>query len=61
MRDGAMSLRQLLFDTRCDCIAIGYFLFLIAATIAATAPIAAPIAAKIDTDTNAPPVTAGWR
>lgn len=56
-----MSLRQLLFDTRCDCIAIDYFRFLIAATIAAIAQIAAPIAAKIDTDTNAPPVTAGWR
>lgn len=61
MRDGAMSLRQLLFDTRRDCIAIDYFRFLIAATIVAIAPIAAPIAAKIDTETNAPPVTAGWR
>lgn len=60
-RDGAMSLRHLLFDIRRDCIAIDYFRFMIAATIADTAPIAAPIAAKIDTDTNAPPVTAGWR
>ena len=50
-RGGATSLRQLLFDTRCDCIAIGYFLFLIAATIAATAPIAAPMTAKTDTVT----------
>lgn len=50
-RDGAKSLRQLLFDTRRDCIAIGYFLFLIAATIAATAPIAAPMAANIETVT----------
>lgn len=51
MRDGAMSLRQLLFDTRRDCIAIGYFRFRIAATIAATVPIAAPMAANIETVT----------
>ena len=42
-RGGVTSLRQLLFDTRCDCIAIGYFLFLIAATIAAAAPMTANI------------------
>ena len=50
-RGGATSLHQLLFDTWRDCIAIGYFLFLIAATIAATAPIAAPMTANIETVT----------
>lgn len=49
-RDGATSLRQLLFDTW-RYIAIYYFLFLKAETIAATAPIAAPMTAKIDTVT----------
>ena len=49
-RDGATSLR-LLFSGIRRYIAIGYFLFLIAATIAATAPIAAPMTAKTDTVT----------
>lgn len=50
-RGGVTSLRQLLFDTRCDCIAIGYFLFLISATIAAAAPMTAPMTANIETVT----------
>lgn len=49
-RDGAKSLRLLLSGIRCY-IAIGYFLFLIAATIAATAPIAAPMTTNIETVT----------
>ena len=47
-RGGAKSLRLLLFVIW-RYIAIGYFRFLIAATIAATAPIAAPITTNIET------------